>query len=143
MNLVVNHLLTIVNNKIEGSDRVGALVRIFEAFLWLSELNEQSVLLDPPLLRFLSGNVTDNDFIELTNGAWRAKTELSCEIMISYALDEGCWEGSAFEPFRSGKKVHVDVIVDHMSIQVLSELEEGHLWYLKFIENGLHLEVEG
>ncbi|KAL5995492.1 hypothetical protein ACLOJK_025554 [Asimina triloba] len=52
------------------------------------ELNEQSVLLDSPLLSFLSENVADNHFIKLTNGAERAKAELSHELMVPYALDE-------------------------------------------------------
>ncbi|KAL5986344.1 hypothetical protein ACLOJK_014677 [Asimina triloba] len=52
-------------------------------------LNEQSVLLDPPPLSFLNGNVVGNHFIELTNGVGRVKAELPRELMVPYALDEG------------------------------------------------------
>ncbi|KAL5991966.1 hypothetical protein ACLOJK_012878 [Asimina triloba] len=56
-----------------GFGGIGVLVGTLEAFLQLS---------------FLSGNVVDNEFIELTNGVGRAKAELPCELMIPYALDE-------------------------------------------------------
>ncbi|KAL6013696.1 hypothetical protein ACLOJK_004194 [Asimina triloba] len=71
-----------------SSDHTSGLVRTLEAFLRL-RLNEQSVLLDPPLFSFLSENVASNDFIELTNGIGMANAELSCELKVLNALDEG------------------------------------------------------
>ncbi|KAL5978375.1 hypothetical protein ACLOJK_029492 [Asimina triloba] len=103
-------------------------------------LNKQSVLLDPPLLNFLYGNMVDNDFIEFTNEARKVKVEFLCELKVPYALDEGkhlylCEKACEFDE-SDGEQPCSDHIVREAS---LFTLKLGTLYFSKGSEMSDHL----